>query len=73
VIVLTYTIANPWAMMVHPNDTLLANRAMMYSLFFDNIAFEAITLSIQGLNLLQIDLSFHLVLPPLFLLLTLLS
>jgi hypothetical protein len=40
------TIANPWTMMIHSNNTFLAYLAMMYSLFFDEIAFKAISYTI---------------------------
>jgi len=40
-------IANPRAMMVHSNDTFSAYFAMMNSLFFDKITFEAISDTIQ--------------------------
>ena len=35
------TIANPWAMMIHPHNALPADRAVVNSFFLYNIAFKA--------------------------------
>lgn len=44
---LANTVANPWAMMIHPDDAPLADGAMMHSLLFNYITLEAVTHFIQ--------------------------
>lgn len=42
----TYTVINPWAMMVHVQDASVAGRAMMAPFGFENIAHQAVASSL---------------------------
>ena len=49
----SYTVANPRAMVIHPLDTFFTDRAVMNSLLFYYITFEAVTKFIEKLYLIS--------------------
>ena len=50
-------VASPGAVMVHADDALGADRAVVDSLFLDDVALEAVADYVEELDLPQIDLA----------------
>jgi hypothetical protein len=48
----SHTVSHPWAVMVHTQDAFFADRTMMHTLLFDNVAFETVQYRRQSINLL---------------------
>ena len=50
------TIADPGTVVIHSLNALFADRAMVYSLFFDDITFEAIADFVEEFDLFSEDM-----------------
>lgn len=68
-VILAHAVADPGAVVVHSDDALLTDRAMMHAFLFYHIAFEAVTHFVQCLYILEVYLVLVTVLTPLLFLL----
>ena len=66
---LSHAVPNPRAVMVHTDYASSAHRTMVNSSFLHNITLKTVWSFVQGLDLLKADLTFLLILSPLFFLL----
>lgn len=64
----THTISHPRTMMIHSHNALLTNSAVMHSTFLDQIAFEAVSNTIQQIYLVSTYLMWYILIYPFFLL-----
>jgi hypothetical protein len=69
---LSDAVSHPRTMMIHPDDALVADRAVMDSSFFNHIALEAEAGFVEGFDFLEINFPYDLILASFFLLLRLL-
>lgn len=68
-----HTVANPGAVVVHPHDAKVANRAMVHSLLLYDIALKAVTNFVECFYLFEVNLALNPVFPALLLILRLCS
>lgn len=64
---LSNAIANPRTVMIHSNDTPIANGAVMDSFLLYHVTLEAITNFVQGFDFFKVYLAFYFVFPSLLL------
>jgi hypothetical protein len=53
VVELAHAVAHPGAVVIHTQDALLANPAVVHSFLFDEVAFEAVPNAIKRINLVS--------------------